>query len=280
MRRRPLPRTGAPVQLELVPLARLRVRDERSFRHLPLYTRLKARLLEDGQHFRAPPRGAPPLDWSRALALNLVAWGAADPADVLVERAVDADVLMHAAWHHVVRGLLSEGEEGASAEALLFGEAVASAFDLYLVGAVLGRVPRSAFLRSQLPAMAAAAEAAGQPAAAFRDAMAAVAAAPEAAFEDLRTLLFDLTTELVAGPGAAGVDGAAAAFARHAGHRFAPLLHHFELAGWVLYARAHGRTGPDPEVRALDAAMRAAPDSLALLAERALAPRETSGVRH
>ncbi len=58
---------------------------------------------------------------------------------------------------------------------------------------------------------------------------------PERAFEDLRSLLFDVTRAL------ADCKDSGAAYTvleRFAAHRFEWLLHHFQLSAWVLYARA------------------------------------------
>jgi hypothetical protein len=50
------------------------------------------------------------------------------------------------------------------------------------------------------------------------------------------------------------------------GHRFASLLHHFQLSAWVLYARAYGSADPNTDatraIRQLDFALRQAPVSL------------------
>ena len=64
-----------------------------------------------------------------------------------------------------------------------------------------------------------------------------IAADPERAFDDLRELLFDATSTLFA---CAPSRTRALALALHDGHRFAPLLHRYELSNWVLYARAYG----------------------------------------
>jgi hypothetical protein len=40
------------------------------------------------------------------------------------------------------------------------------------------------------------------------------------------------------------------------GHRFAALLHRYELSNWVLYARAYGDPTPDQRARAIDATLR------------------------
>jgi hypothetical protein len=106
-----------------------------------------------------------------------------------------------------------------------------------------------------VPAMADAAEAAGVSEDGFDALLQGVARDPERAFEDLRQLLFDVSTALLACPDA---DEALATLARFDAHRFAPLLHRYELSNWVLYARAHapGALGPDPRARAIDAALR------------------------
>ena len=158
-----------------------------------------------------------------------------------------------------------------SAEALLLAEAIASAADLYFVGRVLPNVPDAEFVASQVPAMGDAARNAGLADDAFEALIEEVVAAPERAFEDLRALLFDVATALVP---CRGVSQADAVLARFAGHRFEPILHHFELSNWVLYARAHGaRPGePDEAVRAIDRALRGAADPIAWLATSWVAP--------
>jgi hypothetical protein len=46
----------------------------------------------------------------------------------------------------------------------------------------------------------------------------------------------------------------------------APLLHHYELPTWVLYARAYGTSqGRSETVRAMDRALREAADPMAWL---------------
>lgn len=247
-------------------LSELTIRDERTFRHIALYERLKQRLLDDGYTFRvaAEPGGAE--DWARALFLNLTYWKGDGGDDVLAEWALDADVVAHAAWHHAVGALLAQ-DGPPSADALLFGEAVASAFDLYLLGRTFGRTRSSTFLDSAVPALIEAAMNAGLDEQAADALIQGVVDDPDAAFESLRALLFDVTTALV---GCRDVDAAAAVLASVREHPFEPILHHYELSNWVLYAQAHSSSvAPDARVRALDAAMRAAPASVDWLAGRA-----------
>jgi hypothetical protein len=232
----------------------LTIEDEASYRHVALYDDLKQILRRASYRFRVlPPSYAG--RWDRALLLNLTFWGASAGGDVLESATLPADVVAHVAWHHLaVRALGGPGERP-TAEGLFLGEAIASAFDVYLVGRLLGHAPRSTFLETQVPAMADAAEAAGVSEDGFDALLQGVVRDPERAFEDLRQLLFDVSTALLACQDA---DEALATLARFDAHRFAPLLHRYELSNWVLYARAHapGALGPDPRARAIDAALR------------------------
>jgi hypothetical protein len=251
--------------LRTLTLAELTIRDERDLRHVGLYDTLKRMLIADGVGFRVPAEGSAHASWPRALFLNLTFWNASDPSDVLVDASIDADVVAHVAWHHAARKALFAGGSGSvSADALFLGESIASAFDLYLVGRLLGREGSGDFLETQVPAMAEAAEAQGVSPEAFEALLAGVAADPERAFEDLRALLFDVSAALVR---CVDVDGATAALDQFTDHRFAALLHHYELSNWILYARAYAGSAldHDPQVRAIDRALREAPVSLAWL---------------
>lgn len=252
------------MKLRSLTLDELTIDDERSFRHVALYGDLKQVLRRDGYRFRVPDT---PASWDRVVFLNLTFWSQSEQGDLLASDHIAADVITHVAWHHLGNRALSPGGEGAarastppSAEALLLAEAIASAFDLYLVGRLLGHAPDADFLSTQVPAMAEAAEAAGLSEAGFEALLEGVSADPERAFEDLRALLFDVTTALVR---CDSLSGAAEILAGFDGHRFAPLLHHYELSNWILSSRAHKVSRePDPLARAVDAALRGAEVSL------------------
>ncbi len=248
-------------------LDELAIDDEASFRHIGLYDALKQALRRDGYRFRI----ADAASWDRVLFLNLTFWSPTDQGDVLVEPRLDADVVAHVAWHHLTRRALGAG--ATSAEALFLGESIASAFDLYLVGRLLGNAPDAQMLETQVPAMGEIAAGAGLDDDAFEALLEGIAADPDRAFEDLRELLFDASSALLR---CEGVDDAVAALAKLGGHRFAPLLHHYELSNWVLYARAHApRTdAPDLAVQAIDRALRAAPVALDWLEQAWLGPDE------
>lgn len=251
----------------------LTITDERSFRHVALYQDLKQVLRRSAYAFQVLPKGSLSARWDRAVFLNLTFWDPAEAGDVLVDDSIPADVVAHVAWHHLARRALSgSSSDAASSEALFLGESIASAFDLYLVGRLLGHAPGSEFLETQVPAMAEVAESAGLGEDAFEALLASIAEDPERAFEDLRQLLFDASNALVR---CSSIAEAAAALERFDSHRFGALLHHYELSTWVLYAKAYaarpqGKERPsDAEAAlAIDAALRSAPISLDWLAER------------
>ena len=250
-------------------LKELIVEDERSFRHVGLYRDLKD-VLGD-YRFRVLPeelRGR----WDRALLLNLTFWGANEGGDVLVSEEIPADVVAHVAWHHLAANALAPNGGAMSADALFLGESIASAFDLYLVGRLLGFSPNSTFLASQVEAIADSAAGAGMSDTDFNAMLEGVAADPERAFEDLRELLFDATSALVA---AKSATDALVVLSTFDAHRFGALLHHYELSNWVLYARAYASTlAPDPVVRAIDTSLRAAPVALDWLSAKWLAEKK------
>lgn len=248
-------------------LDELTIDDEAAFDEVALYPRLKQALRESGHRFLLPATGTE-TSWDRALFLNLTFWSAEEGVDVLCEARLPADVVAHAAWHHVVSRSLAREAGGAgapSAAGLFFAESIASAFDLYLVGSLLRAAPDTDFITTQVPIMHEAATEAGLSDAAFRALLDGVCEDPARAFEELRALLFDATTALFA---CADARAAAAALDGYAGHRFAPLLHHYQLSNWILFARAYADGGPEraAAVRRIDEALRASNDGLAWLA--------------
>ena len=241
----------------------LTIDDERSYRHVALYAELKASLRQDGYRFLVPEGGA---SWDRVLFLNLTFWSPSEGGDLLAGDHIPADVVTHVAWHHLAARALGLDRRDAPAEGMLLAESIASAFDLFLVGRLIGHAPGSDFLETQVPAMAEAAEAAGLSEDGFEALLADVARDPDRAFEDLRALLFDAGSALLR---CTSIQAAAEVLDRFAAHRFAPILHHYELSTWILHARAAGGSvDPDPTARAVDAALRAAPVSLDWLAAR------------
>jgi hypothetical protein len=266
----PPPMKRAPATFDRRTVDELAIGDERAFGHVALYADLKEVLRRSAYPFRLL-RGPSAGRADRALLLNLSFWAADAGGDVLADSSIEADVVAHAAWHHLAARALAAGTGGPlSVDALFLGEAIASAFDVYLVGRLLGHARRSTFLETQVPAMAETARAAGLSKALFARLLAGMARDPERAFEDLRALLFDAATALHA---CRTAEEAHAALRALDGQRFGALLHRYELSNWVLYARAYGRReGRDPRARAVDRALRKAKAPLEWLAKRWIAP--------
>jgi hypothetical protein len=248
----------------------LTIGDEASFRHVALYADLKEVLRRARYPFRLLPKSRP-ARVDRALLLNLTFWAADAGGDVLVDEHAQADEIAHAAWHHLAARALAPPAGGRpTVDALFLGEAIASAFDVYLVGRLLGHAQRSTFLETQVPAMAEAAQAAGLSEADFERLLREMADSPDRAFLELRALLSDATAALFA---CSSGEQAYAALSSFDGRRFSALLHRYELSNWVLYARAYGgESDPDPRVRAVDHALREEAAPLEWLAARWIAP--------
>jgi hypothetical protein len=268
------------MQLRLATLDDLTIDDRASLVGVAIYDRLEAYVRRSGHRFLTPPPGAE-LSWDRTLFLNLTYWNAEAGADVLPDDHIPADVVAHVGWHELVTHEIARRAPGAppSGAALFFAESIASAFDLYLVGRLLPRLPDADFITTQVPQMAECAEAAGVTEPVFAALLEAVTRDPERAFEDLRALLFDAAGALVACPSAVAAEEALEPFAAH---RFAPLLHHYQLSNWILYARAYAvptsalapdaAAAPDGLVAELDRTLRAAPVSLDWLDAHWLGP--------
>lgn len=240
--------------LRAVPLSELSVRGGRALASLGLYRALERRLKRDGYRFRVATDGDAFAD--RVRFLNLTFWQTGEGGDVLPDPSIDADVVAHAALHHVTAAAVGSR----SRAAMFLGESIASAYDLFLVGHLLRAGKRSAYLDSQVPAMTEAARMAGLGEAEIGALLTKVAEDPVWAFASLRGLLFDV---LLALDEVSGADEAAATLDGYSDHPFHPLLHHFELSTWLLYARAWGAPGVDEAVLTADRELRAAPDPLA-----------------
>jgi hypothetical protein len=255
--------------LRTVSLDALTIDDEGSFTHVGLYQDLKAIVKRSGHRFAIPEEADAGISWDRALFLNLTFWDPRAP-DILCEDHLPADVIAHIAWHHLASTRLADpadpAEAGApAASATLFGESLASAFDLYLVGRLLEHQPDSDFINTQIPIMSEAAQEAGLSEGNFEALLTGVAKDPEAAFEELRALLLDASLALLACREALEAQKVLEGFA---GRRFYPLLHHYQLSNWILYARAYATARPrtDERVAQIDRQLREAPCSLDWLA--------------
>lgn len=245
--------TPMPPSLSRRSLSDLEILDAESFAHVGVWRDLRD-VLERSDHTFLVLEG-PRATYDRALALNLTYWSAAEGGDVLPEARIDADVVAHAAWHHLASRAMPARDGRASVESMFVGEAIASAFDVYLVGRLLGHATESSFLESQVPLMTDTAAAAGATDDEIERLLGAIADDPDAAFASLYALLMDATSAMFS---AADAATAARALASLDGSPTSALLHRFELSNWVLYARAYGDPAPDPRARAVDEAIRAA----------------------
>ncbi len=242
-------------------LTDLVIDDEASFSHVGLYADLHRVVVESDHRFLVLRGNVRRATWDRAAFLNLTFWHAHEPVDVLVDEHIAADVIGHVGWHLLAaRHLAPEGARGMAPATLLLSEAIASAFDLYLVGRLLGHRPDAEFLETQVPALAEQAEGAGMGEEAFEAMLQTIADDPERAFEDLRALLFDAAMALY---GCEDAVTAARVLEGMEDRRFSEILHHYELSNWVLYCRAHGAPGePEGPARDLDRTLREAPVAL------------------
>ncbi len=261
--------------MERTPFSKLTITDEASFGHVGLYADLKAVAENASLSFLVQPSSdasAPGI--SRTLLLNLLFWEPGT-SDILSDPSIPADVVMHVVWHH-----LGAEKVGRGGDADLFVEAIASAFDVYLIGRLLGHRPDAEFLESQVPRMADAAEDAGASPEAFEEMLATMAASPEQAFESTRRLLFDATRALIE---PASPDQADATLRRFEAEPFGPLLHHFEIATWVLRARLDRANGAasaanaTAEASRVDALLRSEKVSLDWLEKHWVRSRVASG---
>ncbi|MBI2375360.1 MAG: hypothetical protein HYV07_15300 [Deltaproteobacteria bacterium] len=249
-------------------LDELTIEDDASFAHIALYSDLKEVLRRAGYAFRTLPDRSS-ASWDRALFLNMVYWAAEDGGDILVDEVIPADVVTHVAWHHLAARALHAVGRRPPVEAMFLAESIASAFDVYLVGRVLGHAPESTFLETQVTAMAETAKGAGLDALGFAALLRRLSDQPERCFASVRELLSDATARLFA---AEGAEGALAVLTTLERHPFSPLLHRYELASWILSARARASPEPSAEARAVDRALRKSSDPLEWLAETWVRP--------
>ena len=239
----PMSKRAAPV-FAVKTIDELAIDDERSFRHVALYADLKEILRRDRYTFRVLPRRLAGR-WDRALFLNLTFWGSGTGGDVLESDRIPADVVAHAAWHHLAaQAFTSSPGTPQSAEALFLGEAIASAFDVYLAGRLLGHAPRAR--RSSSPRSLRWRRPPTPRGSRKRGSRPCWAPSPPIPIEPSRTSVRSSSTRPAPSPRADGADEALVALASFEEHRFASLLHRHELSNWVLYARAYANAAPAP----------------------------------
>ncbi|MDP3274756.1 MAG: hypothetical protein Q8Q09_06130 [Deltaproteobacteria bacterium] len=242
----------------------LRIDDEHVFESVEHFVALRETVREAGLTFRVAPEASVHAEWSRVLFLNLTYWhGSEGNSDALASRNIPADVVTHVAWHYLAQRALLGDFTG---ESMLMGECIASAYDLFLLGSLWCKKVDCDFVSALREALFAMFEEQGMTHHEFELWLDGLAHDPERAFEDLRALLFDLCVGLLASK---SLDDAVAVFDAHSDRRFAGIVHHYELSNWLLHTRAYAATrlDMDPQVRALDASLRAAARPVQWLAD-------------
>lgn len=236
-----------------VALSELEIVDAESFQHVGLYRDLHQLLAASGDAFCV--LDAPCATFERAATLHAAYGPAGSGRHVLVEPAVDAEVVPSVAWHQLAARAMPPRGGRPSVGSMFVAEAIAGAFEVYLVGRLLGHAPGSGFLEAQVASMTDTAEAAGLSDDQIEQLLTSLAEDPDGAFAGLYALLVDAASAMFA---AAGAEDAAERLAALDERPFAPLLHRFDLSSWVLRARAYGDPSPDPRAAEVDAALRAA----------------------
>jgi len=239
--------------LNRVPLSEIELVDLDLYGHVAEIEMLLAFAKKQGITFATVDEDGPAEDEARLL--NLAFWHPGGVAEILDEPYLTADQLAHNTWHVAAEAALGDGAK--TIAGLLLAEAVASAFDVYLVGRLVGHHPDAPFLESQVPAMRDAALAAGRSEAEIEALVTRFVDTPEASFGELWALLYDVSLALVR---AGDADAAATILRERRDDPLAALLHHYELPTWVLFARAYGEGDTSPSVNAAETAIRNADD--------------------
>ncbi len=236
------------------------VDDEAFTAHVPYYPQLKQVVVDSGYPFLVLPKTKTPR-FDHSSLLNLTFWSGT-AGDVLVDRVIDADVVAHVAWHHLTKKALPSS----SVTSMFLGEAIASAYDAFMIGHLL-RAPSTStmFLDSQVPLLSEVAGAAGLSTKKIDGLLQDLADDPDRAFEDLRQLLFDTSLALAA---VQATDEALPVLQAAERRPLGALLHRFELSNWVWAARSKPPAdhAVDVAAAAIDADLRAAPAASAWLA--------------
>lgn len=246
--------------LNRLPLSDVEIVDLDLYRHVAELEMLLAFAKNHDLTFATVDEEGPAEDEARLL--NLAFWHPGGVAEILDEPYLTADQLAHNAWHAAAEVALGPGAK--TTEGLLLAEAVASAFDVYLVGRLVGHHPDAPFLESQVPAMRDAALAAGRSEEEVEALITRFVDAPETSFGQLWALLFDVSRALAK---AEDAEAAAAVLRARRDAPLAPLLHHYELPTWILFARAYAEGSTAASVVAAEKAIRDADDPVRWLCD-------------
>lgn len=252
-------------------LGDLEIVDDELLQAVPHYDVLKAVVAASGVAFRVMPEEASARS-DQALLLNVVFWDASLVDDVIERPAVGAYSLPHIAWHYLAsRELRRAGSAALSVDAQILGEAIASAFDLFTLGHLLRAAPTHALTKALVDGVQGPALAAGRSLDVLRGLLAGVRDEPEAAFADLRELLFVATRALY---DAETSSDAFEVLQQVDEHPLGCVFFRHRVADWLLQIRASKGAAEDPETQAFAAALGEQPAPIAWLLERWLRPEE------
>jgi len=207
------------------------VREADAFRRagIDLLDRAMALLRRDNLRLTLLPQG-------RGLArlLNLTHWSAAARREWVDGEDVCADQVIHFATHR----LCDERLGSADPRAALFAECVASAMDLYLCGKLARAGEETEFLTETLESYGYYYEIYAGAEGDFERLLTAMQGSPWAAAKALADYLYAVAAPLLTAD-TGGETALAELTPMTDDHRW-PLVHHYHVANWVLFIRAHG----------------------------------------
>jgi hypothetical protein len=251
-------------------LDELDVHEQPALRKVPYYEELKEVLRQGRVPFRLFPE-ASRARADHALLLNVVFWDAGAVDDIIERPLVGAYSIPHIAWHYLTARALAPAPGRLSAGGWVLGESIASAFDLFLLGHLLREDPGAPTARVIVDRLHAAVLRAGGSDDQMRSLAGGARDDPEAAFADLRELLFVGTQALLE---CERSDDAFAVLRQIDAQPLGCLFHAYRVADWVLQVKASGAKRDDEAVDRLDAELRAQRAPVAWLIDRWLTPAE------
>ena len=163
---------------------------------------------------------------------NLLNWRPDDRETVIRQGVLGADELVHMAIHRQLYGHMERPEDR---DSWLLCEAVASAADIWLLGAMLGSGQRAEFLDLQAEVWSQCWADAGRSERELQETFERVAGDPSGAFVEMVALIEGCVTALIA---AKAVRDSVSAHLHHLASPLGPLLLHFQVDWWTQALRA------------------------------------------
>ena len=174
-----------------------------------------------------------------ARLVNLVHWEVANQVEYLDEECVAADQLVHIAAHQVVAEILGSHHP----HALLQAETFASALDLYLLGKLILAGEETDFLIETIESYASYCDLYGQGPAQLESLLRRIQTSPFVSLVEAATYLFQCTETLLENN---DIGQATQRLGQLARDPLYPLVHHYNIANWVLALKARQPEHKDP----------------------------------